>query len=97
MIPVFYFSILFFDLVCNSTSHICPPGQYLAEAVPEDEEDYPCCFALVYHSQSIQKTFVRCKHGGGVNIEIARVILGNSRLVVFTSYIRRFQLFLFRA
>ena len=27
-----------------STSHICPPSLFLAEAVPGDEEDYPCIF-----------------------------------------------------
>lgn len=29
-------------LLMPLTSYICPPSQYLAEAVPENEEDYPC-------------------------------------------------------
>lgn len=57
-----------------------------AEAIPGIEEDCPCCFTLVCHSQSIQKAFVRCKHGGGVNLRIAYVIL-SLRSVVFASYI----------
>lgn len=48
---------------CIRTSHICPPSQILAAAVPGDEEDYPCISRWpVIRNQSL-RAFVRCERG----------------------------------
>lgn len=50
--------------IYKHTSHICPPSHHLAEAVPGDEEDYPCISRRpVIRKQSL-RACVRCRHGG---------------------------------
>jgi Derlin-2/3 len=41
-----------FPQVVSRTSHICPPRLFLAEAVPGNEEDYPCgtCRSIIRKS-----------------------------------------------
>ena len=62
--PALNVFLLFLALLDYFTSRICPPSQHLAEAVPEDEEDYPCISPKSIIRNQSKRTWVRCEHGG---------------------------------
>lgn len=51
--------------------NICPPSQYLAEAVPGNEEDYPC----IVHSPVIRKPYLGAvRNVGLVELVIEKIL-----------------------